>query len=110
MKKVIITSEVKAYFDDLIITLYEKDYFGFEVSAIKYVDDLIDDIKADLPTRQHKSAPQYFDQYGKDMLYAAFRKNKQTTWYAFFTKYNENGNTFYLVRYIANNHTVAQYL
>ena len=36
--------------------------------------------------------------------------NKSTTWYAFFTAYWENGKTIYLVRYVANNHTIAQYL
>ena len=110
MKKVIVTAEVKAYFNDLTTILYEKDYFGFEDSAIKYVDDLIDDIKANLPTRPHKPAPKHFDQYGKGMYYASFKINKQTEWYAFFTKYNENGEIIYLVRHIENNHTAAQYL
>jgi len=108
--KVSFLPEVQDYLKGLVSILHKKDYFGFEESAVRYVNDLRKDIEINLPTRQHKSAPQYFDQYGKDMLYAAFRKNKQTTWYAFFTKYNDNGNTIYLVRYIANNHTVAQYL
>ena len=108
--KVLITPEAKRYLTNLITILYENEYFGFKDSAKNYVVELRKDIEINLPTRPHKPATQYFDKYGKDMLYAAFRKNKQTTWYAFFTKYNENGNTFYLVRYIANNHTVAQYL
>ena len=48
--------------------------------------------------------------YGKDLYYAVFPKNNRTTWYAFFTKYKENGEIIYLVRYIGNNHTIAQYL
>jgi len=108
--RVIFLPEVLDYLDSLIPVLYKKGYFGFEDIAIKYVDDLIDDIKTNLPKHLHKLAPEYFDKYGKNMYYATFRKNKHTAWYAFFTKYNENGDTIYLVRYIANNHTVAQYL
>ncbi|MCL2682072.1 MAG: hypothetical protein FWE63_01135 [Bacteroidales bacterium] len=110
MKQVQFTSKVRQYFKDLVPTLYNLGYFSYSESSQKYVRELIKDIETNLPTRPHKPATKYFDQYGKDMLYATFRKNKQTTWYAFFTKYNENGNTFYLVRHIANNHTVAQYL
>jgi len=67
-------------------------------------------IEITLPIRQHKPAPIYFDQFGKNMKYASFNKNKQTTWYAFFTTYKENDEIIYVVRYIANNHTIAQYL
>jgi len=108
--KVLFTQKVREYTSHLIRILYEKEYFGFEEAAKKYVDSLIIDIETNLPSMQHKNAPKYFDKYGKEMFYANFRKNKQTTWYAFFSKYKENGETIYLVRYIANNHTVAQYL
>jgi hypothetical protein len=108
--KVLTTPEVRQYFKELSHILYKKDYFGCLEYAERYVEDLFFDIKTNLPVRLHKSAPEYFDKYGKGMYYASFRKNKQTTWYAFFTKYNENGDTVYLVRYIANNHTVAQHL
>jgi len=108
--KVIFLPKVQDYLNSLVPILYENGYFGFVEGAINYVDDLIDDIETNLFVKQHKLAPLYFEQYGKDMLYASFKKNRQTTWYAFFTKYNENGEIVYLVRYIANNHTVAQYL
>ena len=108
--KVIILPEVYDYFEDLMEILYQREYFGFRKSAREYVVELLDDIKINLPKVQHKQAPLYFNKYGKNMCYATFRKNKQTAWYAFFAKYNENGDTVYLVRYIANNHTVAQYL
>jgi len=52
----------------------------------------------------------YFDIFGKGMKYASFKKSRYTTWYVFFKTYEENGKTIYLVRYIANNHTIAQYL
>jgi len=108
--QVIVTPKVQNYLDSLIPILYEKEYFGFVDSAITYVHELLDDIKINLPKRPHKPAPPHFYRYGKGLFYASFRVNKQTEWYAFFTKHNENGEIVYLVRYIANNHTVAQYL
>jgi hypothetical protein len=104
------TPGVKRYLNDLITILYEKEYFSYEDAAHKYVDDLLDDIISTLPTRPHRPAPPHFDRYGKGMWYAAFRHNRATTWYAFFTRYDTGGEIVYLVRYIANNHTAAQYL
>ena len=105
------TSGVKQYLNDLVTILYEKGYFSFEEYAHDYVDELLDDILANLPKRQHKRAPERFVRYGEDLHYASFVKNKRTTWYAFFTKYqDENGDTIYLIRYIGNNHIVAQHL
>jgi len=36
----------------------------------------------------------------------AYRRSQHTTWYVFFSKVEET----YWVKYIANNHTVSQYL
>ena len=107
---VIFTSKVLLYFEDLIITLYDKEYFSFLETSKRYVDELVDDILTNLPTLQHRPAPKYFNKYGKNMYYAVFRKSKRTDWYAFFTKYSQNGQTFYLVRYIGNNHIDAHHL
>lgn len=108
--KVLFLPEVRMYFQELQDILFEKEYFGFEESAVQYVRDLIFDIEASLPERLSKIAPPYFDRYGKGMKYATFRKNKHTQWYVFFNKYRENGEVIYLVRYISNNHMIAQYL
>ena len=107
---VIILPKVLEYLDDLVFILFKKEYFGFLETAINYVDELIDDITLCLPIKLHKPAPAYFNRYGKSMEYATFRKNKNTTWYVFFEIYQEHEEIFYLVRYIANNHTIAQYL
>ena len=108
--KVIILPEVQEYLDSLVPILYEKEYFGFEESAIRYVDELIADIKTSLYRLPHKPASAHFDRYGKDMDYAVFPKNKNTSWYVFFTSYEVENETVYLIRHVANNHTVAQYL
>jgi len=108
--KVIAIPKVQQYLEDLKKILFEEEYFGLEESAIKYVNDLFDDISTTIHIRTHEPAPKYFDKYGKNLEYAVFRKNKRTSWYVFFRVYKINDEEIYQVRYIANNHTVAQYL
>ena len=108
--KVIILPEVQEYLDSLVPILYEKEYFGFVESAIRYVDELIADINTGIHNRPHKPAPVHFDRYGEDMDYAVFSRNKNTSWYVFFTSYEVENELIYLIRHIENNHTVAQYL
>jgi glycosylphosphatidylinositol transamidase (GPIT) subunit GPI8 len=108
--KVLATTEVNEYWENLITILYEKGYFGLEVFAQRYVDELIYDIKANLPNRISKPAPKHFEKYGEELQYASFKKNRRTTWYVFFETYEENEEIIYLVCHIENNHTAAQYL
>jgi len=108
--KVLIIPEVRQYFYELQYVLYEKDYFSYYEDAERYVEELIEDIKKNLPVKRSKPAPGRFDQFGENMEFAAFKKNKHTTWYVFFDVYKEEGEIIYLVRHIENNHTAAQYL
>jgi hypothetical protein len=109
--KVLAKPEVTEYIESLVPILYEKGCFSYKEAARKYViKDLYDDIKTNLPKKRHKPAPSRYDKYGEDVHYASFTKNKRTTWYAFFTKYEENGEIIYLVCYIGNNHTEAHHL
>ncbi|MDO5523019.1 MAG: hypothetical protein Q4G48_03130 [Bacteroidia bacterium] len=106
--KVLFLPEVMNYFLELADALYEKEYFGFEDTAVEYAEELFDEINQNLPSKLKKNAPRYFDRYGKDMWYAVFRRNKNTSWYVFFNIYRHAGETVYFVRYIGNNHTVAR--
>jgi hypothetical protein len=108
--RVLFLPEVRDYFRELAEILYKKDYFGFEETAIQYAEDLFNSIADTLPNRVKKTAPAYFDRYGKNMFYAVFQKNKRTQWYVFFNIYADNGETVYLVRYMSNNHMIAQFL
>ncbi|OAV74887.1 hypothetical protein Barb7_01552 [Bacteroidales bacterium Barb7] len=108
--KVVVLPEVRLYFKELAQILYEKDYFGYEEAALKYVEDLFNDIKTTLPLRYKKQAPPYFERYGKQMFYTVFRKSKNTQWYVFFNIYKECGETVYLVRFVSNNHVISHYL
>lgn len=108
--KVIALPEVREYLTELIRILYEEEYFGFEENAHKYVEELFYDIKTNLPLKLKKPAPPYFDRYGKKMIYATFRKNKATQWYVFFNIYQKDNEMTFVIRYISNNHVIAQYL
>ncbi|MDR2907348.1 MAG: hypothetical protein LBU91_05105 [Bacteroidales bacterium] len=108
---VILTLETLDYLENLVEILYQKEYFGFMETSKQYVAELLDDIKAKLPILPRKVAPKYFEKYEKGLYYATFQKNKRTTWYVFFRMYRlENNQIIYQVRYIDNNHAVAQYL
>ena len=108
--QVILLPEVLNYLEDLAVILYKKGYFSFEETSLKYIIELYDDIITTLPTRLHKPAPRYFDKYGNSMKYAVFRKSRNTSWYVFFKTYEKDSEKIFLIRYIGNNHTVAQYL
>ena len=110
MIKVLHTPEVQDFYYELENILFEKGYFSYKETSNKYVADLLNGIKTNLPNVRHRRAPKCYAKYGKDLHYASFKKNKRTTWYAFFTKYEENGDTIYLVRYIGTNHTEAHHL
>ena len=107
---VIFLPKVLEYLDELVFILFEKQYFSFLDTSIRYVDDLVDEIKDTLPMQAYKPAPPFFNKYGEGMFYVVFKKNKRTSWYVVFRIYEENGERIYQVRYIANNHTVAQHL
>lgn len=108
--RVVAIPEVRQYLKELIGILYGKNYFSYTESAEKYVTELFEDIKKNLPKKVKKDAPSYFDRYGKGMKYATFRKSRDTQWYVFFNVYTKNGETIFLVRYIGNNHVDARHI
>jgi hypothetical protein len=110
MTKVVILPEVVDYFLELADTLYDKGYFGFEETAIKYAIKLFEEIRDNLPIMHKKEAPVHFDKYGKEMYYAIFKRNKNTSWYVFFNIYHTKDEIVYFVRYVSNNHMIAKFL
>jgi hypothetical protein len=107
---VLFTPEIYEYFDELEDILYDRGYYSFKAKAKQYVEDLINDIATNLPNKRPRPAPKYYDKYEKGMYFVSFVKNRNTHWYAFFTKHDKNGETIYLVHYIGNNHTEAHHL
>ena len=108
--KILAIPSVQQYLNELIDILYNENYFAFEESAIKYVEELKADIQKNLPHHPKRKAPDYFNRYGKDMYYVVFKKSRATQWYVFFNTYEREDEVIYLIRYIGNNHVVAQFL
>jgi hypothetical protein len=75
--KVLATAEVNEYWENLITILYEEGYFGSERFAKRYVDELIYEIKTNLPYRTSKPAPKRFEKYGKELRFTSFKKNRR---------------------------------
>ena len=95
---------------ELVEILYVKKYFNTEEEAQKYVNDLYHDIETNLPLKQKKRAPRYFEtKYGKGTYYAIFKKSKITSWYVLFRQYKENEEVIYEVIHLTNNHVDAKY-
>ncbi|MDH6312725.1 hypothetical protein M2137_001500 [Parabacteroides sp. PFB2-10] len=49
--RIVFLPEALDYFNNLTTILFEKDYFGLEDNALRYVDELLYDIKTTLPNR-----------------------------------------------------------
>lgn len=108
--KVLFLPEVSQQFIDLVGILYEKGYMSFLDQALAYSESLFREIQSSLPLKVHRKAPSWFNRFGKAMDYAVFPKNDHTTWYVFFNVYEIGGESVYLVRYMSNNHVIAQHL
>jgi len=98
MEKIIYSDEVKVYLDKLVVILFNKEYFGYKVTAQEYVDRITHDIERHIDIKKHKPTPPGLRKYGK--YYASFHANKRTTWYVIFNK--RDG--LYNINYITNNH------
>jgi hypothetical protein len=83
---------------------------GQNIAWRQYSKQLFKDIQTYLPIKVKKDAPSYFKRYGNDLFYSSFSKNKNTTWYVFYSIHEENGKTIFLVRYLGNNHIIAHHL
>ena len=110
MTKVLFLPEVVDQFLELAEVLFDKGYLGLKEAAVNYSEQLFRDIQTNLPLKVKKGAPAYFSRYGKDLLYSSFSKNRHTTWYVFYSIYQQEGQTIYLVRYLGNNHVIAHHL
>jgi hypothetical protein len=108
--KIIYLKAIRIYFDRLIPKLHDLGYFCFAETAKKYVSEIFEEIEIQIPIQRHRPAPKHFDKYGKEMKYVVIRKNKNTHWYVFFEITQKGNEIIYKVRYISNNHAIAQYL
>jgi hypothetical protein len=97
--EVIFTPEVIQYLDDLVVTLYKKEYFGFIESAEDYVSDIHKEILERIKKSPQKKTPKTLYYLGSNYIF--YKPNVRTTWYIFFEKRNQN----YIITGITNNYT-----
>jgi len=106
MITILYVPKVSEYLNNLVDILYENGYFGFRESAKDYVIDLRNKVELSLPLLTPR-LPRYRRKiYGKHTKYITIRKNRHTSYYIFFLQKEDK----YIVTYIGNNHTDAQYL
>ncbi len=110
MIKVLFLPEVVDQFLNLANVLHANGYFGFKEVAIDYAETLFNDIKSNLPHKIKKEAPDFFNSLGKELFYSLFPKNKNTTWYVFYSVHEVDGDTVYLIRHLSNNHVIGHHL
>ena len=93
-----ISSYRQKFLEDLVLELFQNDYFSYMESSIEYVQNLIENTEKKLHQLKYHSTPNALKSYGE--LYISYQSSKRTTWYIFFSK---KGNRV-LVKYIMNNH------
>ena len=96
MEEVIILPELEDKLFNMVSLFYEEEYFGFLVSALAYIDNIVNFIYS-IPTLRYKeTANNKFGEY-----YCSYKANRNTTWYITFDKQDDR----FIVQYITNNHT-----
>ena len=98
MEKVIFRDKVLNYFDKLVYTLFEEEYFSYYENAQLYVDKIVDFIVLEINSFPHKTTPVKLHYLGSNYIF--YKSNNRTTWFIFFEKNNYN----YLITGIINNH------
>ena len=104
---VVFSEDVKSFFFELIDILFQKEYFGFLDEAKEYVSEIVQYFETEIPKMHRlglsKKAMPYFQKYGENLFFAAYRRTKsRTTWYAFYEIFDER---YFKVVHILNNHT-----
>jgi hypothetical protein len=98
LEKIIFKKKVLDYFDELVYTLFEDEYFSYSENAQLYVDKIVDFIILKTNNFPHKSTPQKLQYLGSNYIF--YKANARTTWFIFF----ENQDTTFLITGIINNH------
>ncbi|MEX0995740.1 MAG: hypothetical protein WDZ45_01675 [Flavobacteriaceae bacterium] len=93
------------FLDELLYTLYEKNYFSYTHSASEYVQKNYDFIESNITTFPHKNTPKAIQYLG--VHYIFYKPNQRTTWYVFF---EIQGDSFKITAIINNYCKEANFL
>ena len=109
MKQFRIEKIVLDQLSESVKVLVEKNYFSDEDYAVSYLTDIVRFFQLNIDHMVMRPAPAYFKRFcvmTNELKYVAYRKNRRTTWYAFFEEYDD----FVSVVYLNNNHVIGHLL
>lgn len=82
--KIFYKPEVENYINELILILYNDNYFSYLENAIAYKDKIIDFIEVNISSFPSKPTP--LELYNLGSNYIFYKSNPRTTWYIFFER------------------------
>jgi len=85
--------------DKLLEVLFVNEYFGFEDSALNYVEKIYNFIKNNISKPISKNSPVAYQKVGKKFI--KYKANNNTSWYIFFDQKEHR----FLINHITNNHS-----
>lgn len=109
MKQFRIEKIVLDQLSESVQELVDKNYFSDEDYAVSYLIDIVRFFQLNYAHLIVRSAPVYFKRYcvmTSQLKYLSYRKNRNTTWYAFFEAYDDTISVVYL----NNNHMIGHLL
>jgi len=99
VEKIIYLPQVEIFLNDLVDTLFEQEYFGFQNDAEIYMKKIKIFIQEKISIFPSKETPEVLKKFGEK--YVTYKANSRTTWYIFFSQEED----FYFIKFITNNHT-----
>lgn len=109
MKQFRIEKIVLDQLSESVQALVEKNYFSDEDYAVSYLTDVVRFFQLNIDHLVVRPAPTYFKRFcvmTNDLKYVSYRKNRRTTWYAFFEEYDD----IMSIVYLNNNHVIGHLL
>jgi copper oxidase (laccase) domain-containing protein len=109
MKQFRIERIVLDQLSESVQALVEKNYFSDEDYAVSYLTDIVRLFQLNIDHMVTRPAPVYFKRYcvmTNHLKYVSYRKNRRTTWYAFFEEYDD----YVSIVYLNNNHVIGHHL
>ena len=109
MKQFRIEKTVLDQLEESVQALVEKNYFSDEDYAVSYLIDIVRFFQLNIDHMVLRPAAAYFKRFcvmTNDLKYVSYRKNRHTTWYAFFEEYDD----YISVVYLNNNHVIGHLL
>lgn len=109
MKQFRIERIVLDQLSESVQALVEKNYFSDEDYAVSYLTDIVRFFQLNIDHLVVRPAPAYFKRFcvmTNELKYVSYRKNRRTTWYAFFEEYGD----YVSVVYLNNNHVIGHLL